>query len=352
MTPSYGDASDSKPLGFELSSRVPAVQAATRDLGGPARGPLKASPNVNDTPQPSTPVTTLSVLILTQNEESNLPACLASIQPLSAPVYIVDSGSTDRTLAIAESAGATVARHLFENYGKQRNWAQANLPLQGDWVLHLDADERLTPELAAEIRTLMANPPATIDGYLLCKRTIFMGRWIRHGGQYPSYHLRLFRRAKGRCEDRLYDQHYLVDGKTARLKHDYIDIITSDLTTWTQRHLRWADLEVQEYLRAQGSSLPPLPLQGRGQGREVSRVQPRLLGTPIERKRWLRKQFGRSPRFLRAFLLGLYRYFLRLGFLDGKEGLIFHFLQGVWYRFMIDAKLHEVQLRLSKGSGG
>jgi glycosyltransferase involved in cell wall biosynthesis len=269
----------------------------------------------------------ISVIVLTHNEEHNLPACLESLRGLDCEVFVVDSGSTDRTVGIAKAAGAEVVQHPFEHYGAQRNWAQENLLISGEWVLHLDADERLTPELVTEIRRVLRERTQEVDGFLLRKRTIFMGRWIKHGGHYPSYHLRLFRKGRGRCEDRLYDQHFLVDGRIGRLEHDYLDVITSDLSTWTLRHTRWAELEVRETLRDHDDG---------------SRVQPAALGTPIERKRWLRDSvYGRSPLFLRAFLYWFYRYVVRLGFLDGVEGLIFHFLQGCWYRFLVDAKIYE-----------
>ena len=269
----------------------------------------------------------LSVVILTHNEEHNLPACLESLMGLECETFVVDSGSTDRTPEIASAAGAHVVRHPFENYGAQRNWAQQNLPLRGEWLLHLDADERLTDGLVREITQVLRDPPNDVDGFLIRKRTVFMGRWIRHGGHYPSFHLRLFRREKGRCEDRLYDQHFLVDGNVKRLEHDYYDVITSDLSTWSHRHIRWAELEAQECLNNR---------------RDGHRVRPVALGNPIERKRWLREGvYGRSPLFLRAFLYWMYRYFVRLGFLDGVEGLIFHFLQGCWYRFLVDAKIYE-----------
>jgi glycosyltransferase involved in cell wall biosynthesis len=242
--------------------------------------------------------------------------------------------------------------HPFENYGVQRNWAQQNLPIRSEWVLHLDADERLTPELVKEICQVLGargkregvrseasgvkgrEELDEIDGFLLRKRTIFMGRWIKHGGHYPSYHLRLFRRDRGFCEDRLYDQHFLANGKIRRLKHDYIDVLTSDLRIWTLRHIRWAELEAQEILAGQNSQ---------------RRVRPALLGNPIERRRWLREGlYARLPLFARAFLYWVYRYFLRLGFLDGQEGFIFHFLQGFWFRLLVDIKLEG--LRRDSGS--
>src|SRR5579872_5900055 len=146
-------------------------------------------------------VAPLSVVILSFNEEVNLPACLDSLEGLRCHVFVVDSFSTDKTPEIARSRGVSFHEHAFENYAVQRNWSQRNLPIRTSWVLHLDADERLTPELVLEINSLLEDPPSGIDGYLFRKRTIFMGRWIRHGGHYPSYHLRLFRLATGRCED-------------------------------------------------------------------------------------------------------------------------------------------------------
>ena len=273
----------------------------------------------------------LSVIVLTFNEENNLPACLASIGPLGANVFVVDSGSTDRTGQIAVAAGCHVVAHPFETYAAQRNWAFDNLPIETPWTLCLDADERLTPELAAEISQITSATDGVCDGYMLRKRTVFMGRWIRHGGQYPAYHLRLFRTGRGRCEDRLYDQHFVVDGTVGRLRHDYVDVITSDLGTFITRHNRWADLEARELLERRGTSPTG------------ARVGPRLLGTPIERKRFLRMQvYRRCPLFVRPFLFWFYGYVLRLGFLDGVEGLIFHTLQRFWFRFLIDAKMWEM----------
>jgi glycosyltransferase involved in cell wall biosynthesis len=269
---------------------------------------------------------TLAVVILAYNEEFNLPDCLESLEGLKCSITVVDSGSTDRTVEIARARGATLLFHPFENYSAQRNWAQANLRTESTWILHLDADERLTPALVSEINGILSGADPGVDGFLLRKRTVFLGRWIRHGGQYPSFHLRLFRKANGCCEQRLYDQHFITSGTTKRLQHDYFDVIAADLGTWTMRHRRWAELEVKQNLE---------PCQGTAQ------VQPRLLGNPIERKRWLRTIYSRQPLFLRAFLYWAYRYVWRLGFLDGKEGLIFHFLQGFWFRFLVDAMLFE-----------
>jgi glycosyltransferase involved in cell wall biosynthesis len=275
----------------------------------------------------------LSVIILTHNEERNLPDCLKGLAGLDCEIFVVDSGSTDRTREIALAAGAKLAEHPFENYAAQRNWAQQNLPIESGWLLHLDADERLTAELRDEIAALFAPENShrleKVDGFMLRKRTIFLGRWIKHGAHYPSYHLRLFRKSNGACEERLYDQHFVVNGKIATLKHDYLDVLCADIDTWLTRHMRWAELEARQLMQQEDN------------GRRV-RADP--FGNPIERKRWLRNGvYNRAPLFVRALLYWFYRYILRLGFLDGKEGFIFHFLQGLWFRLLVDIKLDQMQ---------
>jgi glycosyltransferase involved in cell wall biosynthesis len=273
--------------------------------------------------------TLVSVVVLTFNEEVNLPDCLASLDGLRCELFVVDSGSTDRTVEIAHRRQATVVSHAFHDYASQRNWAMDHLQFSNRWVLHLDADERLTTGLVEELNQVLGQAPRDVDGFLLRKRTVFMGRWIRHGGHYPSYHLRLFRVDRGRCESRRYDQHFVLDGTIRRLHHDYVDIVTPGLLTWTVRHGRWAAMEASELLN---------PSSGPGQ------VVPNVLGNPIERRRWWRSRYARGPLFARALAYWSYRYVLRLGFLDGREGLIFHFLQGFWFRFLVDAMICEQRL--------
>lgn len=281
----------------------------------------------------------ISVIVLTQDEEANLDACLRSVGEWAGEVFVVDSGSTDRTVEIARQFTPNVVVHPFENYSRQRNWAQQSLPLRFDWVFHIDADERVSDELAASLRRMFAGGMVDrLDGLMVSRRTVFLGRPIMHGGHYPAYHLRIFRRDRGQCEDRLYDQHYVVSGATQILPGDLIDVITADLTEWVRRHANWGALEAAEQLRNHDGP--------------DTRVRGRVLGSPIERRRWLRSSvYARGPLFLRAFAYFLYRYVVRLGFLDGTEGLIFHFMQGCWYRFYVDAKIWEAQHRsaLSRG---
>lgn len=268
----------------------------------------------------------VSVLILTHNEEGNIGKCLQSMQPLDAAVYIVDSGSTDATLDICRSYGATIAQHPWKGYADQFNWGLDHFAITTGWIVRMDADEEMTPELVQALREFLRRPPAGVNGVWVRRRVHFMGRWIRHGGYYPTWLLRVFRAGLGRCEQRWMDEHIVVSaGETLRLPADIIDDNTKDLTFWTDKHNRYADREVLDLLAHEA-------------GAEAAARPDGQAGV----RRWLKyKVYGRVPLFARPLCYFLYRYFFRLGFLDGKEGLIFHFLQGFWYRFLVDAKLFE-----------
>jgi Glycosyltransferases involved in cell wall biogenesis len=267
----------------------------------------------------------ISVVILTFNAAETIGATLASVVALSDDVHVVDSGSTDATLDIVHNAGAKIVTHPFDSYGAQRNWAINTLSLKYEWQLHLDADERVSDALASELRTLFSDngPPLSIGGYYIPRLVHFHQQPIRHGGMWPIYHLRLFRRGCGHCESRKYDQHFYVDGQSAQLKEPMIDDIRLSLTEWSARHNRWADAEVDEILVPSSGVIPP----GKA--------------TPVAKKRAQRSYYYKAPLFWRAFGLFLYRYVVKRGFLDGRWGLIFFVLQTFWFRFLIDAKLYE-----------
>jgi len=271
----------------------------------------------------------LSCLILTRDEEQNLPVALRSLSGLGAEVFIVDSGSIDRTAEIARAAGCHLVEHAFTTHARQLNWALENLPIRTEWVMRLDADERLTPELLDELRAALPRLPSDVTGLMLKRRVYFWGRWIRHGGYYPIWLLRVWRRGAAVCEDRDMDEHMLVSrGRIERLTYDFIDENHKGLDFWIDKHNRYASKEVAA-LRA---GVPT---------RDAERA-----GKAIARKSFLKDRvYGRSPRFLRAFLYWFYRYFLQLGFLDGRAGFVFHFLQGFWYRTLVDAKLTEAEER-------
>ena len=281
-----------------------------------------------------------TVIVLAFNSEGSLRATLERAREVSDEIFVVDSFSTDGTAALARELGATVVEHAFENYGAQRNWAIAALPVTRGWQLHLDADEVMDAELVAAIRALPDEPRES--GFFVPRYVRFLGRVLRHGGMSPTWHMRLFRTGAGRCEARKYDQHfYLTSGTSAQLAGSMIDDVRMGLSEWTARHNRWSDAEVAEL----------------GAGATEGRVQADATGNPVERKRWLRERYNRMPLFVRPFALFAYRYFVRLGFLDGVEGFIFWVLQTFWFRFLIDAKIWEQRMQRalaarSRGGGG
>jgi len=268
-----------------------------------------------------------SIVILTYNSELTLAETLRSVICLSDDIHVVDSFSTDHTAQIAASYGAKLTEHAFENYGAQRNWAITSLPLRYPWQLHLDSDERITPELSDEIAQV--RDEAGVNGHYLPRFLNFLGKPIRHGGMSPTWHMRLFRSGCARCESRKYDQHfYVTEGQTRQLTGAMIDDIRMSLSEWTLRHNRWSDAEVEDQFSRNGHD-------------EIAR---RASGNPVEKKRFWRHLYDRCPLFVRPFALFFYRYVVRLGFLDGTAGLIFYVLQTFWFRFLVDSKVFERKL--------
>lgn len=272
---------------------------------------------------------TLAVVILTYNEEPNIAQALESVVGWAGDLFILDSGSSDRTLEIAHRYGCQIAQHTFENYAKQRNYALDHLPIRSEWVLFLDADEWLPSEIKYEISERLASSPAE-NGFLLNRRMIWMGRWIRRG-YYPSWILRLFRRGKGRCEDRAVNEHLIVEGQTGQLRHDFMHEDRKGVTDWIAKHNGYASREALELLNAS-------PTPGHHE------MDARLFGSQAQRKRWLRhKVWNRLPPLVRPFIYFFYRYLLAGGFLDGKEAFSYHFLHALWYPMLIDIKYLELR---------
>jgi glycosyltransferase involved in cell wall biosynthesis len=280
----------------------------------------------------------VSVIVLTYNEEQNLEACLESVTGWVRDVYLVDSGSNDRTVEIGKQFGARIYNKAFETHAKQWNWALGNLPLATQWILALDADQRVTPELAREISKLFElggeSPTAKeANGFYIKRRQIFRTKWIRHGGYYPKYLLKLFRRDKVRIDTNdLVDHHFYVIGSTPKLSQDLIESNKKEdnISFWIDKHNRYATLLAREELsRRTYNPLKP--------------ITPSLLGNPDQRILWLKRFWYRLPLYLRPHLYFSYRYFFRMGFLDGRQGFIFHFLQSYWFRLLVDIKLDELR---------
>lgn len=276
----------------------------------------------------------ISVIILTYNEELNIEDCLKSVHGWVEDIFIVDSYSTDRTLEIVRKYTDKIYQHPFENHAKQFNWALESLPIKTEWVMRLDADERVTSQLREKLEIVLAQIPKDVNGIFVKRKVYFMGKWIKYGGYYPIWLLRLWRYGKGYCEERWMDEHIkLTEGKYIFINGDIEEINKKELHWWINKHNSYATREAIDMLNLKYRLIP------------YDDIEPKLLGSQPERKRWLKERYSKLPLFFRPFLYFIYRYFIRLGFLDGIEGLIWHFLQGFWYRFLVDAKIYEIEKR-------
>lgn len=270
----------------------------------------------------------ITLVVLTYNEELNLVRCLKSAEDFASQIIVVDSGSADKTVEIAREHGAEVHVHTFTNQAEQFNWALDHLEIKNEWILRLDADEAMTPELWAEIGKELPNISSETSGFHMKRRVHFMGRWIRYGGYYPKWFLRLFRKGVGRFEDREMDEHVVLSrGRAIMLENDIIENDKRDLTTWIAKHNGYALREARAAMRKTAS------------------MEGNLEGEAPERTRWFKEHiYERLPLFVRPFLYFFYRYIILAGFLDGLEGFIFHTLQAFWYRFLVDAKIWEQKI--------
>ena len=274
----------------------------------------------------------LVAVILTFNEERHLARCIASLKDLATEVVVADCLSTDATLEIARAHGARVVQHAWVNYASQFKWALTELDVDSDWVLRIDADEVLTPTLVAEIQARLPTFGPEIDGVYCGRRMTFHGRLIRHGGVFPVRVLRLFRYGRGQCENRWMDEHIKVAGPTVDLQGEIIDDNLQSLTWWTAKHNSYASREAVDLLNLEYGFMPHDTVASLRGGQQAGV------------KRWLKERvYARLPGGFRAFVYFFYRYVIRLGFLDGQAGTAFHFLQGFWYRYLVDAKVAEVR---------
>jgi len=273
----------------------------------------------------------ITAIILTSNEERHLARCIRSLEGVAKNIVVVDSYSRDSTAELAGGLGARVLQNPWVNYATQFNWALTQLPAGTDWVIRIDADEYLTPQLVEEIRSRVPDLGADIVGVYWGRRMTFQGRLIRHGGVFPIRVLRLFRWGHGKCEERWMDEHIKVTGATADLTGEMIDDNLNSLTWWTEKHNKYASREAVDLLNLEFAFMPH---------DSVSSLRGKQAGV----KRWIKeKVYVRLPRGFRALAYFLYRYILKFGFLDGGAGASFHLLQGFWYRYLVDAKVAEVK---------
>jgi len=272
----------------------------------------------------------------------HLPRLLQSISDLQAQVFVLDSGSTDRTVAIAESYGAIVQQHTFENHPKQWHHALTTFAITTPWVICLDADQVVTPELKQRLASFKSADFSVIDGIYFNRKFIFKNRWIKHGGYFPFYLLKMFRYGVGYSDlQENMDHRMVVPGKTVIWKDGYIieeNFKENDISFWIAKHNRYSDLLAQEEVE-------------RMQNLRVQSVHPKFNGSPDERTAWLKRLWWKTPRYIRPFLYFTHRFVFKLGFLDGRTGRMFHFMQGFWFRMVVDIKIDELLNKENNNDG-
>jgi glycosyltransferase involved in cell wall biosynthesis len=274
----------------------------------------------------------ISVFILTLNERMHIERCIRSAQQFATQVFVVDCGSDDGTVELARSLGAHVVQHAWErHHAGQVNWSIDHLPITTEWVFRMDADEVVTPELARELNERLDTLPSDVTGVVARRRLYAFGKPLRWGGQDRVHLLRIWRHGQARCEERWMDEQILLSaGRSVTFRHDFADDNQKPLSWWITKHVNYAVREAADTLLAQ---------------RRVEAGEPHVDADGRRIHRLRRLLYGGVPRFVRPTLYFGYRYVVLLGFLDGVPGLLWHVLQGFWFRFLVDAILYDVERR-------
>ncbi|RWY57346.1 glycosyltransferase family 2 protein [Mucilaginibacter gilvus] len=274
-----------------------------------------------------------SFIILTFNEEIHLPRLLRSIAGLNAAIFVLDSYSTDSTLAIAEAAGASVLQNAFENHPKQWDFALKNFDVKTPWVICLDADQVVTPELQIQLLNFKDQDHPNINGIYFNRKNFFKGKWLKYGGYYPFYLLKMIRYGIGYSDlNENMDHRLIVPGNTIIWKKGHIleeNLKENNIRFWIEKHNKYSDLLALEETE-------------RILGTRNQTVKPAFWGSPDERTARLKQLWWQLPRYVRPLLYFTYRMVFKLGILDGRTGIIFHFLQGFWFRLVVDIKIDEI----------
>lgn len=276
----------------------------------------------------------LSVIVLTYNEEIHIRRCLENITSIAKDIFIIDSFSNDRTLEIVRQfPNVHILQNKWENnYAKQFNWGLMHSDITTQWVLRLDADEYLLPELIQELQEKLPTLSEDITGIIFNRRHIFMDKWMKRG-IYPVKLLRVFRYGKGMCEQRLMDEHIqLTEGRAVEFEHDFCDHNLNNLSWFCHKHVNYAIREAVDLLDIE------LDLTGVAESDANKEISKQALS-----KRMKKHKYVKQPLFWRAFAYFCYRYFLKGACLDGKIGFIWTFIQGWWYRTLVDAKIFEIK---------
>ena len=282
----------------------------------------------------------LTALILTHNEELHIERCIHSLKGLVRDIVIVDSGSTDGTRELAQALGARVFTNPWVNYATQFQWGLDHGEISTRWVMRIDADEYLESGSRAALAKLI-DLPAEVNGVYIRRRYHFLGQWIRHGSMYPIWHLRLWHHSQGRIENRWMDEHIVLnDPVTERLEVDIVDDNLNSVSWWIGKHNSYATREMLDLLNQRYHFLP-----------QDDALKHNKTDTQARIKRIVKERiYQRLPLFVRPFLYFLFRYFIRLGFLDGRKGFAFHFMQGFWYRALVDLKVLEAEIWIAESS--
>lgn len=273
----------------------------------------------------------ITAIILTKNEEVNIERCIKSIKNLADRIVVVDSGSTDKTVELAQSLGAEIYKHPFKHYAAQFNWALDNINVKTKWVYRIDADEVVTPELEAEIiEACRKHHDDDVNAFLMKHKLYFLGKFLTHGGVYPFVKITVFKPEYADFENRAMGEHVVVhQGKTLMFKNDCLHYDCKDLTAFVEKHNSYATREVTDYYE-----------------RKSKISNQANLYDEAERTKKARDGFYyRLPMFFRARLYYWYRYYFKLGFLDGKPGKIYAYIQAYWYRYLVDAKIMEREVK-------
>lgn len=277
--------------------------------------------------------TPYSFIVLTYNEELHLSRFLQSIAELNAPVFIVDSGSTDTTVKTGEEFGATVLYNPFENHPTQWDFALKNCPVQTPWVICLDADQVVTPELKQHLINFKDEEHTDTNGFYFNRKNFFKGRWIKHGGYYPFYLLKMFRYSVGYSDiTEKMDHRFVVPGKTEVWTDGHLleeNLKENNISFWIAKHNRYSDLVAEQEVERMRFDI-------------TLAEKPSFWGSPNQRKAWYKRWWQKLPRYIRPMLYFTQRMIFQLGILDGRTGVIFHFLQGFWFRLIVDIKIDEI----------
>lgn len=278
----------------------------------------------------------ITAIILTKNEEMNIQRCIRSIERVADRIIVVDSGSTDNTCEIAERAGAEVVFHEFVTHGQQFNWALSEMNIQTQWILRLDADEVVTEELGKEIiAACNKHSNDNVNGLVIRFKVFFLGKFLKHGGMYPFLKLVVFKNKTAYIDEQgMRDHAVLTQGKLEYLKCDCLHYDFKNMESWINKHNWYSSIEAMNIAAEcaqQGEAGKRTKLA------EVTRV-------------FRDKLYYKLPKYLRAKLYYWYRYYIKMGFLDGEAGRIHAFLQAYWYRYLVDVKLYEIEVNESNSS--